>query len=198
MDSKEPIPPRVQAMLQQAQDRMQQMQEEGAKLQQENVQLKAGAQVQAMKINADHQAAQADLQLQKQKQDGELQLAREKAEAEIALKRSVAEADLQLERMKAHLDADGAVDAAIQKVGALATVHQTKIQAIFDKESAKQEVAAAEGEAQEASDATAQVQALHKQFMEAIQEIVKSLTAKKTINMQMPDGRSATAQVSMQ
>ena len=60
--------------------------------------------------------------------------------------------------------------------------------------------AQAEGEAkaQESSDATAQVQALQQQFTQAIQEIVKGLTANKSITMKMPDGRTATAQVAMQ
>jgi hypothetical protein len=98
--------------------------------------------------------------------------------------------------MKATINSDGAVDAAIQKVAALATVHQTKIQAIFDKESAARE-AAAEGEtkAQEASDSAAQVNALQQQFMGAVQEIVKGLQGKKSITMKMPDGRTATAEV---
>ena len=197
IDSKEPIPPRVQAMLQQVQGQMQQMQEEGQKLQQENVQLKAGAQVQAMKVQADQQAARAEFAIQKQKQDGELRLAREKAIAEINLKREVAEAELRLEAMKAGLDADASVDAAINKVVNLATVHQTKIQAIFDKETAQRE-AKAEGEekAQEASDSAAQVQALHSQFIDAVGQIIDALqNQKKSISLKMPDGRTATAEV---
>ncbi len=199
MASKDPIPPQVQAMMQQVQAKAAAMQEEMAKLQQENVQLKAGAQVQAIKINADQQASAAEFANQKAKQDGELQLARDKAVAEINLKREVAAAEIELEKLKAGIGSDAAIDTAIQKVGALATVHQTKIQAIFDKEAAKQEVANAEAEgeakAQDSSEAVAQVQALQQQFMQAIQEIVKGLTAKKNITLKMSDGRTATATV---
>jgi hypothetical protein len=124
---------------------------------------------------------------------------RERAQATIELERAKAVAQLEIERMKIDASANGEVDAAIQKVAALANMHQTKVQAIFDKETITRE-AKAEGEtkAQEASDSAAQVAVLQQQFTSAIQEIVKGLTAKKTVQMTMPDGRKAHAEVMMQ
>ena len=132
-------------------------------------------------------------------QAAQIEMERERAQATIALERAKAVAQLEIERMKIDATADGDVDAAIAKVSSLAAIHQAKVQAIFDKENAARDaVAEGEGKAQAASDSAAQVQALQQQFMAAIQEIVKSLTAKKTVSMTMPDGRKASAQVTVQ
>lgn len=202
LDSNEPIPPKAMAEMQKMRGQMQQMQEGMQKMQQENMQLKAGAQTQAMKIRADSLAEKAELELEarriklaKEKQDADIRLAKEKADAEIQTKRIVAAADLELEKLKIHMSSDAAVDAAIQKISAMATIHQAKVQAIFDKEKAAQE----EGEKkQEASDAAGQIKAMQEQFMASIQEIVKSLTAKKTVSMTLPSGQTASAEVTMQ
>lgn len=199
MDSKDPIPPQVQAQMAQMQAEGAQMKEGLQKLAQENMQLKAGTQADMAKIAATREAKMAELALEREVQAAQIQMERERAEATIELERAKAVANLELERMKIDAGANGEVDAAIAKVASLATIHQAKVQAIFDKETAARE-AVAEGEekAQAASDSTAQVQALQQQFMAAIQEIVKGLTAKKTVSMTMPDGRKASAQVTMQ
>jgi hypothetical protein len=199
MESKEPIPPQVQAQMAQMQAEGAQMKEGLQKLAQENMQLKAGTQADMAKIAATREAKMAELALEREVQAAQIQMERERADAQIALERAKAVAQLEIERMKIDANADGDVDAAIQKVANLATVHQAKVQAILDKENAAMD-AVAEGEekAQAASDSTAQVQALQQQFMAAIQEIVKGLTAKKTVSMTMPDGRKASAQVMMQ
>ncbi len=202
MESKEPIPPQVQAMMQQIQQKMQMMQEEGAKLQQENVQLKAGAQVQmqkisadqqaqAQKISADQQASQAEFALQKQKQDGELQLQREKAMAEIELKRAIAVAELELERMKLTEGANADVEGAIAKVKAMVAVHETKIHGELSKAVAGKEEKSAQPD-------VAGMQQMHNSFLDAVGKIVDGLKAKKKVSMTLPDGRTASAQVSMQ
>jgi hypothetical protein len=176
-----------------------QMQEGLQKLAQENMQLKAGTQADMAKIAATREAKMAELKMEREVQDERNRLAREQAQAEIDLAELKAAAELRLEKMRIDATANGEVDAAIAKVSSLATIHQTKVQAIFDKESAARE-ASAEGEekAQAASDSTAQVQALQHQFTAAIEEIVKGLTAKKTVQMTMPDGRHASAQVTVQ
>jgi hypothetical protein len=199
MESKEPIPPQVQAQMAQMQAQGAQMQEGLQKLAQENMQLKAGTQADMAKIAATREAKMAELKMEREVQDERNRLAREQAQAEIDLAELKAAAELRLEKMRIDATANGEVDAAIAKVSSLATIHQTKVQAIFDKESAARE-ASAEGEekAQAASDSTAQVQALQHQFTAAIEEIVKGLTAKKTVQMTMPDGRHASAQVTVQ
>lgn len=109
LESKEPIPPQVQAMMQQMGQKMQMMQEEGAKLQQENQKLKAGEAVSLkkvavsahenqQKIEADRQQAERELELEQLRQKEEARIAREKAMAEVALKREVAEAEVALKR----------------------------------------------------------------------------------------------------
>ena len=112
------IPPQIQ-------EQMKKLQEDARKLTEENQQLKAGAQVEAAKLQADQEAtkaklaaqqqeSQAKLILQKQEaeskialdrqmQTAELQLLREKTEAEIALKRAIAEADIEIETKKLNM-----------------------------------------------------------------------------------------------
>ena len=199
MDSQGPIPPKVQAAMAQMQQQIAAMQEKGQELMQENEQLKSGAQADMAKVQVTREAKMAELALEREVQAAQIQMERERAQATIELERAKAVAQLELERMKISANADGDVDAAIQRVAALATVHQTKVQAIFDKEAASRE-AQEEGAEKEkaAADSTAQVQALQKQFTAAIQEIVKGLTAKKTVSMKLPDGRTASAEVTMQ
>lgn len=202
MKEKPQLPPEVQKQMQDMQEQMKKLTQENQALksgQQESMaKMQAESQMEQQKLAAEQQSAQADFALQKQKQDGDLQLQRERAAAEIQLKREVAEADLQLERMKIDASSEAEVDKAIQKVSNLATIHQTKIQGIFDKEAASRE-AQAEGEqkAQEQSDSTAQVAAMQKQFADALKQVVDGLTAKKHVTMTLPTGGTATAEVSM-
>ena len=187
MSTNEPIPPQVQAQMQQQAQKMQQMAEEGQKLQQENVQLKAGAQVQMQKVAADQQAtqakisaeqqaSQADFALQKAKQEGELQLAREKAAAEIELKRTIAVADLEIERMKIIEGANADVDAAIAKVKSMVDVHETKIHGELSKTMAAGD-AVEKGKKPEID--MASLQKMHDTFLQGMRKIVEGLAMRK-------------------
>lgn len=202
----EPIPPQVQAHLQQVEQQMKQMQEQSAKLQQENVQLKAGAQVQMQKIAADQQGTQAKLaaereqamaqfELEKAKQAGELSLQRDKAIAEIELKRSIAVAEIELERLKITEGATAEVDAAIAKVKSMIAVHETKIHGELTKT-----VSGADGETKPAAPNMAGLESAHREFLNSVNQIVNALHGRqhKNVSMTMPDGRVVTAQVSMQ
>lgn len=102
MDENDPIPPRVQAVLMQAEQKMMLMQEEGQKLQQENQQLKAKSQEGLAKVALDREVAAAEFALAQQKQANEIQLEREKAEADIAIKKAIAEAEhgIQVRKMQ--------------------------------------------------------------------------------------------------
>ena len=96
LDSKEQIPPRVQAMLAQVEQKMAMMQEEGQKLQQENVQLKAKTQEGMAKVELDREVATAEYNLNKQKIADEADLAERKAQAEFKLKQLVANEEMKL------------------------------------------------------------------------------------------------------
>ena len=126
MESKGPVPPQVQAMVQEMQMKMQQMMEEGQKLQEENMKLKSGEQSKMAGVQVDAQAQSekatlarqeaeaeftlkkerqdAEFALQKDKQDKEIQLAREKAEAEVLIKDATAAADHKREQDRLAFD----------------------------------------------------------------------------------------------
>lgn len=102
LSSKQPIPPEVQAQMQQMRQHMQMMMEEGQKLQQENTQLKSGAQVKMAEIQTkaaanekSHQIAlaEADSRMQHEivKAQEEQKLAVWKAKLDAATKIEVAE-----------------------------------------------------------------------------------------------------------
>ena len=109
LESKQPIPPEAQAMMMQAQQQVAQMQEGLQKLAQENLQLKAGAQTDMAKIQADHDAKMKQLALERAVAEEEAKLAREKAIAEIELKRMTCEADVEMEGMKLGMEKDTAM-----------------------------------------------------------------------------------------
>lgn len=92
------------------------LQEEHQKVMEENQQLKAGTQVEMMKLSAkqksdqaslamDQQQMQAEIALEKAKAAAEIQLEREKAQNEILLEREKMRGEMQLERAKAANDA---------------------------------------------------------------------------------------------
>ena len=101
MESKEPIPPQVQAQMAQMQAQTAQMQEGLQKLAQENIQLKAGTQSDMAKVQADHDSKMKALQLEEAVEEEKARLARKKADDEIALKRVIAEAEWQIEDRRA-------------------------------------------------------------------------------------------------
>lgn len=86
-----PVPPEVQAQMQQMGQKMQMMAQEGQKLQAENQQLKTGAQTKMAQVQADREEAVARFQLDKENQDRAAQLAREKAQADFELQKWKAE-----------------------------------------------------------------------------------------------------------
>lgn len=121
------LPPQLQqgadpaAMLAQVTQKMQLLGQQMQEMSKENQQLKAGAQVDMAKVQADAAAqaekaalakaeVEAELALQKQKQDGELQLARDKAVAEIEIKRLVAEADHNVEIQRLEFEKQNRVE----------------------------------------------------------------------------------------
>jgi hypothetical protein len=177
----------------------QMMQQAGQKLQAENVQLKAGTQADMAKVAATRETKMAEIALDREVQMEREKLAREAAEANFRLERDKALALLDLERLKLGANADADYDTAIAKIQNLALIHQTKVQAIFDKEAAARD--AAEGET-ESANAAAEAGALNQQFVGALQQVVNGLkevaSAKKSITMTLPDGRTASAQVTVQ
>jgi len=170
-----------------------QMQEMGQEIQD----LKAGVQSDIAKIEANKEAKLVELEAERQINEAKLQLAREEAMAQIELKRVVAEAELEIEQMKVAATTDGTNEAAIQKVISLADKTMIKVQAVFDKETAKLGAEREQGE-EDSSDASAEVGKLQQDFLQAVQMIVDGLKGKKQVSMTMPDGRTANATVTMQ
>jgi hypothetical protein len=79
---------------------MKKLQEEAQALAQENQELKAGAQIEQMKLAAKQQADRAQMAMDQQQMQAEIQLEREKAAAQIQLEREKAQNEIQLEREK--------------------------------------------------------------------------------------------------
>ncbi len=90
------------------------------------------------------------------------------------------------------------MDGAIAKVKNMVTVHEAKIHGELQKTMAANDTAGSKGAQKPAAPDMAALQAMHKTFLEGVSQIANSLAGKKKISMQMPDGRVATAQVSMQ
>ena len=187
------------------------LQEKLQKLEEENQQLKAGAQVKQLELQADAQASQQklaaqreekmaelamkrelqqmEIELEKAKAQAEIALEREKVEAQIALEHAKASAQCQLEQMKISASADSEVDSAITKVKSLATVQDAKLKGAVAADEAKDE-------AKKEGDSKAQAKAMQKEMKDFAAEIVKTLAAKKRVTMKMPDGRTASAEIS--
>ena len=187
LESKQPLPPEAQAVVQQAQAQMMQMQEGVQKLQQENMTLKAGAQTDMMKVQADHDAKMKQLELERAIAQEEAKLAREKAAADIELKRMVAQADAELNGIKIEQENKNAVE---------------KFQ--FEKETKMAEVAT-DNEAEAAKVAPqvlesmkavvqefAQIVAQQAQFQE---KLLAQMSEKKTITAKSSSGTTLTATI---
>src|SRR3990167_6339512 len=97
METGAPIPPQVQAA-------MQQMQQKMAMMEAEMMDLKSGRQEAMAKIQVDGEAKMKQLELDRKVADEEARLAREKAEAEFALKKWIAEQELALKGRTASAD----------------------------------------------------------------------------------------------
>ncbi len=200
------LSPKHQKQMEQMQEGLQKAGEEVQKLTQENQALKADTQANAAKLQFSAQEAQAklqqrqvevqaELQLKAQTQAAELQLEREKAQAQIELERMKAGAQLEIEAMKLAAGADGQCDGAIMQVKNLAMQHETKMQGMVQAQEAKKE---ADDEVVSEADSSAKMAAMHDQFMQAVGKIVEQLSAKKKVAMTLPDGRKASAEVTMQ
>lgn len=188
----EPIPPQVQAQMQQMQQKMQQMQEAGAKLQQENTQLKSGAQEAQSKIAAHSQEAQAKLQVHAQEKQAELQLSAATAQQEMAMERERAAHEIALEREKAaaalHLEHEkekASQETELRKA-ALQAATQIEVARINSTKDAAAGVAPVEG---------AQAGDIMKQILATQQQLLEKHAAPKRISMTLPDGRQASATV---
>lgn len=188
-----------QQMPPQVQEQLKKMQEDAQKLQQENQALKTDQQTEVAKLQAksaaDMQAvaqkrelATAEFQFESWKQQEELRLQRERAEAEVALEIWKAQQMQELEARKIAATADGEIDGAIAKVQNLATVHLTKMQGMHSAQTEAKN-------AKVAGDSNAVMQSMHKEFISGVQDILKTLTAKKKVSMTLPDGRKASAEV---
>jgi len=183
-DGQAPIPPQVMQKIQQMQMQEQQMQEVLQKLQQENQQLKAGSmeaqmkiqassQESSMKLQAKQQESAAELQLKAVMQEEELKLERERVMAMIALERDKAIASLELKKMEIASNSDNSIDTAIEQVKGIVQQFQGKVD---NSESAGME-------------------SHHSEMMNQIAPIIESLNRKKTISLQMSDGRVHTATI---
>ncbi len=127
LDSKEPIPPQVQAQMQQMQQRMQQMSEAGQKLQQENVQLKAGVakaqietasdqRIEAMRLQAEAAAEQMRLQAEGGIEQMRLQMERRDEAMRRMFEEREAKREADFRRWEALLEAR--TDVVVAKINA--------------------------------------------------------------------------------
>jgi hypothetical protein len=119
LDSDQPVPPKVQAQMQQMSQQLQVMNEAGHKLADENAKLQSGAAQQQQKIAADREARLAEIQLEREVEQEKALLEREKAaeaarvrEDEIRQKRQEAMDELQFMREKALLEARTKIEVA--------------------------------------------------------------------------------------
>jgi hypothetical protein len=134
MKEKPQIPPQIQ-------EQIKKMQEDGQKLQEENTQLKAGAQVEAAKVQADQQNALLKQQIQKESKQMELQLNAEVAGTELLHSQQKHIQDMQFQKEKAQQDADlmvwkAKLDAETKILVAQIQAKQASDQALLEAETA--------------------------------------------------------------
>jgi hypothetical protein len=189
----EQIPPAAMAKIQQLEQQVQVMNQAGQEMGQRLQEAESGVAQAQMKTQAEHQARMRELDMERQVEEAKAKLARDKAMAEIELKRAIAVAELEIERMKIVDGASAEVDAAIAKVQNMIALHETKMQGVIEKDAAGRE----DGEAKASSEQSmAAMQEMHRAFLDGVGQIVAALSEKKKrIEMVMPDGRKATAEV---
>jgi hypothetical protein len=163
LESKDPIPPKVQAMMQQMQQKMQVMQEEGAKLQQENVQLKAGAQVEMAKIEA---KKAADIEAHR------LKIAESSDTHNLNVE--IAKKDTNLAIYKARLEAATKVEVA--QIAAKGSLVETAIQAENDANIALSESLQPDGETPEVAEPVSPIKKLTDMHAEGLQAQTEGMT----------------------
>lgn len=213
IESKEPIPPQVQAEFAKMHAQMQQMMEEGQKLQQENMQLKAGVQTEAMKIEAkkaadhesnllkaadahdEHARAINDAMREDQRLRWEARL---KAATAVEVANINSDAALGTASIKAETDAATALSDAL--IGADTEVTKAGIAADTTKETeakkAEATKAAGPGKPLEKIAALHQEgQKMHAQSMEKIAAVLEHLAKPKTVTATSSSGAKLTAQV---
>ncbi len=127
MESKEPIPPQVMAEMQKMRAGMAQMQEATQKLQQENQQLKSGAQVTMMKVQADEREALAKFRQKQAELAAEKRLQAQAQADERALQEQKLRDAKDLAVFEAQLKAATAIEVA--QISAKGSVTETMIEA---------------------------------------------------------------------
>ena len=184
-----------QAVPPQIQQQMQQMQEAMQKMAQENQSLKTSQSEAAAKINANYQEGIAKLEADKQIKMQEIAI---KAETDVdgalqAIRSLVKEHEIKVASMLKVAQAEHDAQIAIQNAQVAAAEASNQDAA----ENVMQEEAAMQTNGMEAI--TALIEQQHQQFMQAIGMIAAALESKKkTISMMLPDGRQASAEVTVQ
>jgi hypothetical protein len=118
LDSNEPVPPAVQAKMQQMGQQMQAMEQAGQEMGQKLQEAESGQQAVMMKVQAESQARMAELELERAVEAEKAQIARVRAQEEAALKREQAMAEREYLVWKARLDAETELEVAQIKAGA--------------------------------------------------------------------------------
>lgn len=184
------IPPQALMKMQEMQGVIQMMGEDLQKM-------KSGRDEAMAKIQAGHAQKMEELRLKAESDAEELRQARMKTEEELRLKAWIAEQEMAIELVKLQASAEVDIDAAIEKVKALAAHHEMKMEAMMEAHKAEQE-SEQQGE-QQATDMMGMMHEMHQNFMQAIEQIVRGLSAKKRINLiRDAEGRPQGAEVMMQ
>jgi hypothetical protein len=181
------LPPQVIQQIEQMKQAIQAMQ-------QENQQLKAGTMEGMAKVKADAEAKQAALAVQKENDDKELMLKAAKQEQEARLAREKAEADFALKKWIAEQE----MVIADQKCEHERKIKQGQFDMELSKQSAEQEHNIAPKFVDAMSNVVAQFAQALEQQTQAQMSLVASMNQKKQVSMKMPDGRTASATVTVQ
>ena len=183
------VPPEMQEQMKKQQEQMQ-------KLAEENQALKQDTQSEQAKLQQRRAEAQAELELKALTQAAELQLERERAAATIALEREKAEAELQLQAMKQQGDHAN----QSQKLEFDKQVHSEKVQS----EQKDKEQAGAEAMAPKMVDSLqslvkefAAIAKQNQEFQKSLVEQMAKANGNKKVSLTMPDGKTATANVTL-
>jgi hypothetical protein len=193
----EKMPPAAMAKIAQLTQAAQGLQAKLQEVGQENQELKAGSAEGMAKVNADHDAKMQALALEEKVEAEKARIARKKADDEIELKRAVAEADYEIEQRKLSQEND----AALKKL-------DFDRQCRMDDKSKESQAADAVAAESLAPNLIQSMQGIVREFAAVIQQqqqfqkqLIEQMARQnggRHISMKMPDGRTATADVTLQ
>lgn len=155
----------------------------------EKVKIQTKAESDKISIDADHDIKVKKLALDELVEKETARINREKAEAELDLKEYIARRELAIKEMVAAASVDSDIDVALERVKNICVVHETKMKGVIEQDNAEN--------GNGSKNRQDSMQAMSKQFLDGVGEIITALQAKKRINLIKKDGQITGADVTV-